>query len=147
MPTYLVQSIHLGPCLDQRTACALVAIRGSAVERGVFGLRALGYNERLWGRSMDGRLAWGRSMDGCLAWGRYMGGRLAWGRSMGGRLAWGRSMEGRLAKLRGQGRRAFQSHPRPRNRFESRNRECRAFHPTRLLLMSHNLIIATSRHF
>jgi len=39
MKTYTIQSIHLGPCLDQHTACGLVAIPGSEMERGDLVLR------------------------------------------------------------------------------------------------------------
>jgi len=37
MTTYITQSIHLGPCLDQHPACGLVAILGSVMERGGLG--------------------------------------------------------------------------------------------------------------
>jgi len=42
MPTHTILSIHLGPCLDQHTACGLAAIPGSAMERGVEALRVGG---------------------------------------------------------------------------------------------------------
>jgi len=38
MPTHFIQSIHLGPCLDQYPACGLVALPGSEMERGALGL-------------------------------------------------------------------------------------------------------------
>jgi len=38
MPTHCSVSIHFGPCLDQHQTCGLVAIQGSAMERGVPGL-------------------------------------------------------------------------------------------------------------
>ena len=55
MTTYIIQSIHLGPCFDQHPACGLVAILGSLMERGGLGLRLEG-----WG----GRDALGRSERG-----------------------------------------------------------------------------------
>jgi len=39
MPTHLILSIHLGPCLDQHPAYGLVAILGSVMERVVLGLQ------------------------------------------------------------------------------------------------------------
>ena len=37
--THFILSIHLDPCLDQKPACGLVAIPGSAMERGPLVLR------------------------------------------------------------------------------------------------------------
>ena len=34
MPTHAIQSIHIGPCLDQHPACGLLATPGSEMERG-----------------------------------------------------------------------------------------------------------------
>ena len=50
MQTHFIQSIHLGPCLNQHPACGLVAKPGSEMERGGLVLRGgggdLGEGER-----------------------------------------------------------------------------------------------------
>jgi len=50
IPTYTTHSIHLGPCLDQHTACDLAAILGSEVERGALELRGQGTESMIWGK-------------------------------------------------------------------------------------------------
>ena len=40
MPTHTILSIHLGPCLDQHTACGLMTTRGGEMEWGGLVLRA-----------------------------------------------------------------------------------------------------------
>ena len=42
MPTHIIQSIHLGPCLDQHPACGLMAPEGSKIERGALELQGGG---------------------------------------------------------------------------------------------------------